>query len=73
MEAIGAGPEWGGYEVLAGVVRDILPLLQKFGIATAEDIGIETLAARLREEIGSTGGVVRLPALVSAWTRVGQS
>lgn len=55
------------------MVRDILPLLQKFGIATAEDIGIETLAARLREEIGSTGGVVRLPALVSAWTRVGQS
>jgi SAM-dependent methyltransferase len=25
--AIGAGPEWAGYEVLAGVVRDLLPLL----------------------------------------------
>jgi len=71
--AIGAGPEWAGYEVLAGVVRDLLPLIQKFGIATTEDIRIETLAARLREEVASAGGVARLPALVSAWTRIGES
>ncbi len=71
--AIGAGPEWAGYEVLAGVVRDLLPLLQKFGIATTEDIRIETLAVRLREEVASAGGVARLPALVSAWTRIGES
>lgn len=70
--AIGAGPEWGGYEVLAGVVRDLLPLLEKFGIATTEDISIETLAARLREEIASAGGVARLPAVISAWTRAGE-
>jgi SAM-dependent methyltransferase len=71
--AIGAGPEWAGYEVLAGVVRDLLPPLQKLGIATAEDIRIETLAARLREEVASVGGVARLPALVSAWTRIEES
>lgn len=71
--AIGAGPEWAGYEVLAGVVRDLLPLIQKFAIATAGEIKIETLAARLREEIASAGGVARLPALVSAWTRLGES
>jgi ubiquinone/menaquinone biosynthesis C-methylase UbiE len=68
--AIGAGPQWTGYEVLAGVVRDLLPLLQKFGIATPEEIRIETLATRLREEVVSAGGVARLPALVSAWTRI---
>ena len=71
--AIGTGSEWAGYEVLAGVVRDLLPLLQKFGIASSEDIRIETLAARLREEVVSVGGVARLPALVSAWTRIGES
>jgi SAM-dependent methyltransferase len=71
--AIGAGPGWAGYEVLAGVVRELLPLLLRFGIATAEDIRIETLAARLREEVASTGGVARLPALVSAWTHIGES
>ena len=49
------------------------PLLLRFGIATAEDIRIESLAVRLREEVVSTGGVARLPALVSAWTRIGES
>ncbi len=29
--------------------------------------------ARLREEVASAGGVARLPALVSAWTRIGES
>jgi 2-polyprenyl-3-methyl-5-hydroxy-6-metoxy-1,4-benzoquinol methylase len=71
--AIGAGPEWAGFEVLAGVVRELLPLLQQFGIATVEDIGIETLAQRLRAEVVRLGGVARLPALVSAWTRIGES
>jgi len=71
--AIGAGPVWAGYEVLAGVVRDLLPLLQKFGIATPEEIGVETLAVRLREEVANAGGVARLPALVSAWTRIKES
>ncbi len=71
--SIGAGSEWAGYEVLAGVVRDLLPVLQKFGFATSEDIRIDTLAARLREEVSSAGGVARLPALVSAWTRIGES
>jgi hypothetical protein len=58
-----------GYEWLAGSVRAILPLILQFGVATAEEIGIETLEDRLREEVVSQGGVARLPALVSAWTR----
>lgn len=53
-------------------MRDLLPLLQKFGIAAPEEISIETLAARLREEVVNAGGVARLPALVSAWTRIGE-
>jgi ubiquinone/menaquinone biosynthesis C-methylase UbiE len=69
---IGAGPEWTGYELLEGIVRELMPLILKFGIATAQEIRIETLAARLREEITGTGGVSRFPALVSAWTRIGE-
>lgn len=71
--SISASPEWEGYEVMAGSIRDVLLLMQQLGIATAEEIDVETLAARLREEIASTGGVARLPALVSAWTRVGEA
>jgi SAM-dependent methyltransferase len=66
---IGAGPDWLGYEVLANVVRALLPLIVKFGIATAEEVDIETLADRLREEIVSHNGVARSPALISAWVR----
>ena len=67
--AIGGGPAWLGYQWMVDAVRATLPLILKFGIATAEEIGIETLADRLREEVVSQGGVARLPALVSAWTR----
>jgi ubiquinone/menaquinone biosynthesis C-methylase UbiE len=67
--AVGAGPDWVGYEWCAETVRIFLPLIQQFGLATQVDIGIETLAERLREETASRGGVARGPALVSAWVR----
>ena len=66
---MGAGPDWVGYEWWAETVRIFLPLIQKFGIATEQDIGMETLAERLREETVSRGGVARGPVLVSAWVR----
>ena len=65
--AVGAGPDWVGYEWWAETVRPFLPLIQQFGLATEEDIGIETLAERLRQETVSQGGVARGPALISAW------
>ncbi len=55
------------YEFYADVVRALMPMLAKFGIATAEDVDIETLADRIRAEIVSHQGVARTPALVSAW------
>jgi 2-polyprenyl-3-methyl-5-hydroxy-6-metoxy-1,4-benzoquinol methylase len=67
--AVGAGPDWVGYEWWAETVRPFLPLIQQFGLATEEDIGIETLAERLRQETVSQGGVARGPALISAWAR----
>jgi hypothetical protein len=49
----------------------LMPLILKFGIASAEDIAVERLAERLRAEIEGRGGVIRLPALVSAWAHTG--
>jgi ubiquinone/menaquinone biosynthesis C-methylase UbiE len=66
---VAGGPESPIYEFVADVVRALLPMLVKFGIATAEDVGIETLADRLGTEIVSRRGVARSPALVAAWTR----
>lgn len=68
---VGAGPDWIGYEVIVGTVRSLLPLILKFGIATEQEVGIDTLTARLQEEMVSQRSVGRGPDVISAWTRVG--
>jgi SAM-dependent methyltransferase len=65
---IGGGPDWGGYEHLASMVRGLLPLIVQGGIATEEEVEIDTLAQRLRDEVVSQQGVVMGLSLVSAWT-----
>lgn len=70
FEAILAGGQESPiYEFVAEVVRAMSPMLVKFGIATAEEVDIETLADRLRDETVSHQGVARTPAIVSAWVR----
>jgi SAM-dependent methyltransferase len=64
---VGGGPRWGGYEFAAGTLRTLLPLVERFGIATAEEVGVDTLADRLREELVASGGVGKPPEMVSAW------
>lgn len=65
---MGGGPDWGGYEHLASMVRGLLPRITQSGIATAEEVAIDTLARRLRDEVVSQRGVVMGLSLVSAWT-----
>jgi SAM-dependent methyltransferase len=67
--SIGADPDWPGFEMRAADVRQFLPLIAQFGLASAEEIAIDTLEDRLREETVSHAGAARLPILVSAWTR----
>ena len=67
--SIGAEPNWPGFEMRAADVRTFLPLIVQFGLATEDEIDIDTLADRLREETVRQGGAARLPVLVSAWTR----
>ncbi len=72
--AIGAGPVGADIaEHHASLVRTLLPLILQFEIATAEEIGVETLTERLREEIVSREGVARMPGLVSAWTHASEA
>jgi 2-polyprenyl-3-methyl-5-hydroxy-6-metoxy-1,4-benzoquinol methylase len=65
---MGGGPNWGGYDHLAYLVRGLLPLIVQSGIATAEEVAIDTLAQRLRDDVVSQRGVVMGISLVSAWT-----
>jgi ubiquinone/menaquinone biosynthesis C-methylase UbiE len=70
---VGAGPDWNGYEVVALTIRNLLPLILKFGIATEQEVDIDTLASRLQEEVVSKRAVARGADIISAWTRVGSN
>jgi SAM-dependent methyltransferase len=62
------GPDFPGYENFAEVVRSALPRLIELGVVTADDVDIETFAARLRAEVGGRGVFSMWPSVL-AWTR----
>jgi SAM-dependent methyltransferase len=57
------------YGFIEQMVRSLLPAMEQTGVATAEEVGIDTLATRLREEALAKDAVLVLPPLVGAWTR----
>lgn len=66
----------GGGETCAEYVRGIAELigsvvgdLERHGIATAAEVGYETLAARMIEEVSSIGSVIVGRSEIGAWTR----
>jgi SAM-dependent methyltransferase len=63
------GPEREAYEWAAATLRSKLPLALKLGIVTADEVAIDSLAERLQAETVAADAVVKLPDLVSAWTR----
>jgi SAM-dependent methyltransferase len=67
---VGAGPGHPAFRVFAEVLRSMLPLVERFGLGTAREIDIETLADRVEAEVVGVNGVVVSPALVGAWTRL---
>jgi ubiquinone/menaquinone biosynthesis C-methylase UbiE len=69
MSRVETGPESTAYEYLAHTVRSLLPLIERMGVATKEQVDIDTLAARLREETLAKNAVLHLPELIAAWTR----
>ena len=65
------GPEtWAGYQFIANSIQSILPLMEAYGIATAEEVDVETLAARLRAEVVASKRPLILPPHVTAWAQV---
>lgn len=57
------------YDYLANTVRSILPMLERFGISTAAEVDVDTLAERLRREVVTARGTVLCPPMVGAWAR----
>jgi ubiquinone/menaquinone biosynthesis C-methylase UbiE len=71
MDAIIGGAEDSPVpQMLADVLRSVLPVMVRLGVATEAEVEIETLAGRLWAEAVSGGGCLALPPLIGAWTRV---
>jgi SAM-dependent methyltransferase len=68
--AIGSGPGHPAYTAIAEVTRSLLPVLAKFGIASAAEVDADTLRDRLEADLVSKGGAVVAPNLIGAWSRV---
>ncbi len=64
---VGLGPDWTGYDYAAECLRSVMPLLERFGIATAQEVDVDTVAERLREEVVSQHSYVVLTLMVGAW------
>jgi SAM-dependent methyltransferase len=69
---IGVQPHFGpedpdGAAILAGIVRTVLPLIERAGVATAAEVGADTLQQRLSGELATSAAVFAHPMLIGAW------
>ena len=67
---MGGSETWAGYPYIANSFRSLLPLLEEFGIATAGEVDVRTLAERVRKEVVASKHPVVLAPHVTAWTKV---
>ncbi len=63
------GPELTVYDYMAETLRSLLPVAERVGVTTADEVGIDTLAERLRREALERTASIMLPPLIGAWTR----
>lgn len=55
---------------MAELIRSLMPSILERGLATAEEISVETLEERLIYEVRQMRSQVEIPSQVCAWTRV---
>jgi len=67
---IESGPDSIAYEFVAESLRSLLPAIVAHGIATAEEVGVDTIAARLRDDTLAGDHAIFLPRLVGAWATI---
>jgi hypothetical protein len=66
---VGGGEDWPGYAYVADTVRSLLPMMERMGLVSTENVDVETLADRLRAEALEQRGVQMLPIVIGAWAR----
>ena len=66
---LGGAADWPGYSYVANSFRSVIPLLEHYGIATAEEVDVETIPRRVRDEIVASKRPVLIPPHMGAWTK----
>jgi SAM-dependent methyltransferase len=66
---IGAGADWNGYEHIASMLKSLLPFLESHRILRANEVKVDSVADRLREEMVRKRGVLVYYTLVRGWAR----
>ncbi|UCC48444.1 MAG: hypothetical protein JSV41_13445, partial [Gemmatimonadota bacterium] len=61
------GPDAAIYRYITESLRSMLPLAERFGIASLSMEEIDELERQLREEVTASGGVLTSPLVVGAW------
>jgi hypothetical protein len=57
------------YEIVADTIQSLLPKIEELQICTIAEVDPPTLAARIRNEVVASKGVVLSPGLIGAWSR----
>jgi len=72
MEAVIAGGSNGSEQVrlLTDIVRTVLPEMERLGVATANEVEIDTLAERICAEMTANGSVIVARGEIGAWSRI---
>lgn len=63
----GGGPDFAGYAWLANTLRSLAPIAEKFGVATAATLELDTLAEQIRDEAIVRGLFFMSPPYVGAF------
>lgn len=69
IQAYAPPDDAGAARLLAGVTRTLAPQMEAAGIATVEELGLDTLPQRLEAAQREAGAVVLLPTVAGAWGR----
>jgi SAM-dependent methyltransferase len=56
------------YELCTDMIRSLLPRMERYGIATAEEVQVDTLAERLERETNAAESQIAYLPVVAAWT-----
>lgn len=70
MEAVVGGGDRAPAFGWANIARTALPLLERLGVATADEVDPDTLTERLLAEVHAEHGIVIGPCLYGAWATV---